>query len=283
MAAYDEELSRQYHSLRLYYGIYDEQNVPYRIGDNQTTVLDRTERYYDTWINFHLIPAERPIVQMQKVKTKVVSIPGRKNPIDMSNYLTGHNTFSNCNGTWTFYVDNDFVNNNGGWIAFDKYLRDIIHGHLFKVVLRDDPHYFYFGELTFGQWNTGANFSNVSISYNLYPYKKSYTSTLDMWKFDDFDFTDDIIQYMKDMDISGTRTVQVIGSPERVSPHISGTSGLVVEKYENSTWVNYGNVPTYSIDDPKSIIPRLIIGDGINRLRFRGNGTVTIDYRRGLL
>ena len=257
------DLSLQYHSLRIY---------------------DTSSHYYDTWNDFHLIPSERPIVALPKANTKLVSIPGRKTPIDMTTYLTGHPTYTNRQGSWTFYTDPEYVERNlGGLVAFDKRLRSLFHGHVSKVILRDDPSYFYIGELSMGQWKPEAAWSSVVISYNFYSYKKSITSSMDIWTFDDFDFRDGIIQYLVDMEINGLRTVNVYGSPERISPHISGTPNILVEKYENETWVSYGYVPTEEITSQNTIIPRLIIDDGVNRLRFRGNGTVTIDYRRGLL
>lgn len=276
--------SLQVHSIRLYDGTYKIENIPYRIGNDSTTIRFETENYYDTWDDFHLIPTARPILSLPTPNTKFVSIPGRKDPIDLTEYLTGHSTFGNRTGSWSFFTDVDYVEQRlGGWVAFDKRLRSLFHGHVGKIVLLDDPSYFYTGELTMGQWQTGDDRSTVTISYDLYPYKKDLSSTMELWKFDEFDFRDGVIMYLKDMEVNGSRDVKVYGSRERISPHISGSSGLVVYKYENNSWVNYGNVPTKSIASNDSIIPRLVIDYGENLLRFTGTGSVTIDYRRGLL
>lgn len=276
--------SLQVHSIRLYDGTYKIENIPYRIGNDRTTIRFETENYYDTWDDFHLIPTARPILSLPTPNTKFVSIPGRKDPIDLTEYLTGHSTFGNRTGSWSFFTDVDYVEQRlGGWVAFDKRLRSLFHGHVGKIVLLDDPSYFYTGELTMGQWQTGDDRSTVTISYDLYPYKKDLSSTMELWKFDEFDFRDGVIMYLKDMEVNGSRDVKVYGSRERISPHISGSSGLVIYKYENKSWVNYGNVPTKSIASNDSIIPRLVIDYGENLLRFTGTGSVTIDYRRGLL
>lgn len=276
--------SLQVHSIRLYDGTYKIENIPYRIGNDSTTIRFKTENYYDTWDDFHLIPTARPILSLPTPNTKFVSIPGRKDPIDLTEYLTGHSTFGNRTGSWSFFTDVDYVEQRlGGWVAFDKRLRSLFHGHVGKIVLLDDPSYFYTGELTMGQWQPGEDRSTVTISYDLYPYKKDLSSTMELWKFDEFDFRDGVIMYLKDMEVNGSRNVKVYGSRERISPHISGSSGLVVYKYENNSWVNYGNVPTKSIASSDSIVPRLVIDYGENLLRFTGTGSVTIDYRRGLL
>lgn len=283
-SAYDEILSKQYHSIKIFTGENaSSKNVPYRIGDKTTTVNLVTEKYYDTWIDFHLIPAERPTVELPSANTKIVNIPGRRTPLDFSTYLTGHSTYANRSGSWTFYTDVDFVDSFGGWIAFDKELKSKLHGRTRKIVLQDDPSYFYVGSLTLGEWATGESFSSITISYNLYPYKKALLSTMDMWLFDDFDFDNGYIQYLEDVEVNGTAYINVLGSPERISPHISGTEGISIAKYENGAWVSYGTVYTGSISSAKAIRPRLVIDNGTNRLRFTGNGTVTIDYRRGYL
>lgn len=282
MAGYDQSLL--YHSIRIYDGtIARTENVGYRIGNSSRTVQHQIEKYYDTWDNFRFIPAERPTITMPKSNTKIVTVPGRKNPIDMTTYLTGHPTYGNRTGSWSFLTDNDWVDSHGGWIAYDKMLRGLFNGHVAKISLRDDPSYFYAGELTMGQWNTGDSRSSVSITYNLYPYKKSHTSSMELWEWDDFDFQDGVIQYLKDLQVSESRIVNIIGSPERISPHIQASAQMYVDKRINDTWITYGYAPTQDITGNKSVIPRLVIEDGVNQIRFRGTGTVSIDYRRGLL
>ena len=58
----NDELSLQYHSIRFYNGKYSRKNVNYRIGNTTTVISDEIEKFYDTWIDFHLIPSERPTV-----------------------------------------------------------------------------------------------------------------------------------------------------------------------------------------------------------------------------
>lgn len=280
------DLSLQYHSLRLYRGAYwSHRDIPYRIGNEATIIQDREERYYDTWEDFHLIPNERPTVTLPKANQKLVSIPGKSLPIDLTNNLTGYSSFGNRSGSWSFYTDNDFVNAYaGGWEAFDKNIRDKIHGRTFKVQLRDDSRYFYYGELSVGQWSTGESFSTVTISYNFYPFKKSMLSTMDFWKFDEFNFQEDIIMFGKGLAVDGIRMFKLYGGRERISPHISSEApGLVIYKWEKSAWKNYGDVPIQPLRDAGSIVPGLAIDEGYNLLKFEGRGTVTIDYRRGLL
>lgn len=260
----ETDLSLQYHSIRIIYG---------------------TGYFYDTWNDYHLIPTDRPTVAVPKANIKMITVPGRRNPIDLTTYLTGHPTYTNRTGSWSFYTDPEYIDKHfGGWVRFEKLLRMAINGFTTKVILRDDPAYFYVGELTMGQLKPGPDRSTVTISYNFYPFKKSVIGSMDNWTFDDFDFRDGVIQYLVDLEVNTSRIVRVYGAPERISPHMSANANILVEKKnELGTWVSYGYVPTASIYNKNSVVPRLIIEDGINELRFIGNGSVTIDYRRGLL
>lgn len=59
----------------------------------------------NTWNDWHLIPETRPFFGMPKKKTNYVDIPGGDSSLDLSNILTnGLNTYSNREGSWTFYL-----------------------------------------------------------------------------------------------------------------------------------------------------------------------------------
>ena len=81
----DVDLSLQYHSIRIYDGTYETRDIPYRIGNQSTTISEQIEHYYDTWDNFHLIPAARPTVALPKGNSKLIAIPGSLELIDFSN------------------------------------------------------------------------------------------------------------------------------------------------------------------------------------------------------
>lgn len=274
----NDELSKQYHSLRFYNGTYSYKDVFLRIGNKTQTIEYETEKYVDTWIDLHLIPLERPIVSAPPGNTKFVTIPGRKDPIDLSDYYTGHPTYQNRTGSWSFATDNDFVKANGGWEVFDARLNNLFHGKRVKVELRDDPAYFYTGTVQLAQWQTGATYSTIGLNYNLYPFKKDKISSMDLWEWDTFSFTSGVINYAKDLDVEGSRAITIIGGTERSSPRIYATSDMTVS-LNNSRGLISGSVSALTW----TIIPGMVIVKGENRFQVQGNGYVTIDYRRGIL
>ena len=46
-----------------------------------------------------------------------------------------------------------------------------IQGRLLKVVLEDDPTYYYVGRFYVSDWSSEPSYSKIKINYNVAPYK----------------------------------------------------------------------------------------------------------------
>lgn len=178
------------------------------------TFYDGTSRFntYSTW---GLVPETRPSVVPPEPKTKVLDIPSGDGVIDLSESLSGKPVFNNREGEWTFYVLNDYVgseapaetivsivdtpDSHGGIIRSitvgaasqssealdpDRFsnwsdrLQNImasIQGKRIKVVLDDDPSYYYIGRFYVSDWDSSNDtYSMITISYNVDPHKKGF-------------------------------------------------------------------------------------------------------------
>lgn len=121
----------------------------------------------NTWDNWHLIPSSRPVVSRPNVTLRYVDVPGKDGQLDISDYLIGRPTYSSCNGSFEFYVANDY----GNWASRKSELSEFLNGRKMKMFLEDDPQYYYLGRFTFKEWRAGPNFSSVVIEYTVEPYK----------------------------------------------------------------------------------------------------------------
>lgn len=134
-----------YHSLIFHYG--------------DTTV--------NTWDNWHLIPSTRPVVAQPNPVYNYVDIPGADGSMDISDYLVGRPTYSDRQGSFEFYVVNDY----GDWASRRKEIAAFLDGRKLKMHLEDDPNYYYEGRFYFKQWTPDASHSRVTIEYRLKPYR----------------------------------------------------------------------------------------------------------------
>ena len=124
----------------------------------------------NTWDDWHLVPTSRPVFQQGEPKTTYIDIPGADGHIDLTEVLTGYPTYQNREGSVEFIVMNGYRQ---VWAAGFSNFANWLHGKKIRVVLDDDPDYFYEGRFKLTNWNSNndGTWSNVTLDYNLKPYK----------------------------------------------------------------------------------------------------------------
>ena len=136
------------------------------------TFYDASSHQANTWNDWHLIPTSRPTIAIPQPVTKIVKIPGNSTPIDLSTYLKGRPIYGPSSGSLEFYVDHDqYPKNNETWISLRHKICSFLHGKKIKMVLEEDPGHYYIGRFLFNAWKSDANWSQVSINYQLDPYR----------------------------------------------------------------------------------------------------------------
>ena len=224
----------------------------------------------NTWDDWHLIPATRPLFNPPTVKENMVNIPGGDGVLDLTASLAGRPTYNNRTGSWTFYVQNGFKD----WSTLYSEIMVYLHGQTFKAILEDDPAYFYEGRFSVNQWKSDKDYSQIVINYNVGPYKKEVNNTGSDWLWDPFNFETDIIRNYKNLSVLMTLTVVVEGDiMDSIPVIIASASGMQVT-YEGNT---------YNLAKGANTIPQIVLHSGENTLVFTGQGTITIENTGGRL
>lgn len=224
----------------------------------------------NTWDDWHLIPATRPLFNPPTVKENMVNIPGGDGVLDLTASLAGRPTYNNRTGSWTFYVQNGFKD----WSVLYSEIMVYLHGQTFKAILEDDPAYFYEGWFSVNQWKSDKDYSQIVINYNVGPYKKEINNTGSDWLWDSFNFETGIIRNYKNLSVLTSLTVVVEGDMmDSVPVIIASASGMQVT-YEGKT---------YSLSKGANTIPQIVLHSGENTLIFAGQGTITIENTGGRL
>ncbi len=134
--------------------------------------MDFAQRTYqtvaNTWTDWHLIPASKPVVAPPSVQIKMVEIPGSDMQLDLTDYLTGKPQYGLRSGSFSFFVDNSDPYTNPE--AIRSAIMTTIHGKKMQMILRDDPDFYYNGRFTVGNFEPGESRSRVTINYQLDPY-----------------------------------------------------------------------------------------------------------------
>ena len=224
----------------------------------------------NTWDDWHLIPATRPLFNPPAVKTNLVDIPGGDGALDLTSALAGRPLFENRTGSWTFYVENGFKD----WATLYSEIMVYLHGKTMKATLEDDPEYYYEGRFSVNAWKSEAQWSQIVIDYDVGPYKKSLNDDGADWLWDTFNFETGIIREYKNMIVRNSLSVTVYNDlMESVPVLVVSASGMTVN-FEGRT---------YLLSKGVNKINDIVLKSGENTLLFTGNGTVTIEYTEGRL
>lgn len=170
------------------------------------TRVNRIGQWVDTWETLGLIPTSPPVVSVPAAKTNWVEIPGRSGAVDLTETVTGSVQYGMRSGSWNFVMVNDSMTVIAGatgdinWMKYQgehdvnkadvpnfrgnvatvlsrrtevryREIVQFIHGKYFKVILEDEPDYYYEGRLQVGNLQKSANYSGITISYEFLPYK----------------------------------------------------------------------------------------------------------------
>lgn len=222
----------------------------------------------NTWDDWRLVPTSRPVVNPPKARTKYIEVPGADGFIDLSDMLTGQILYDNREGSWEFIVQPG----QRLWSKMYSGIMQYIHGNFLKIILEDDPDFYYEGRLFVNQWLSDKNESKITIGYNLAPYKK-YRLESRTWMWDTFNFETDIIREYKDMVVDGKLIVNVIGEKMASIPTIISSGDITL----------IFNGKEYSLKKGMNRNENIIINDGENQMTFLGYAKVSIDFIGGTL
>ena len=225
----------------------------------------------NTWDDWRLIPTSRPLIVPPGVKTQSVDVPGGNGSVDLTEALTGYPVYENRIGSWEFAVTNDFR----PWNVAYSDIMSFLHGKRMKAILEDDFNFYYEGRFAVNQWASNKDYSVLTIDYNVYPYKRSTISSVEEWLWDPFDFEIGVIRDYNALSVSGELSVDIIGSDEPIVPIITVTTT------DSSGMDVVVNGTTYHLTDGENVKPELLVQSGEHTFTFKGNGTVTINYREG--
>lgn len=122
---------------------------------------------YNTWSDWHLIPASRPTIAHPEMTLNYITIPGRKEPIDITGYLYKNPIYKDRTGSFTFYVIEGYEKPED----VERKILAAIHGKRLAMIIEDEPGYYYIGRFTVDDWRNEANRPRCVISYTIEPYK----------------------------------------------------------------------------------------------------------------
>lgn len=215
-----------------------------------------------------LLLKERPIVSPAPVKSSYVDVLGASGTLDLTE-LDGDVKYGDRNITCKFEVLDDRKD----WHEIYSTIQDYLHGQRMKIVLDEDCAYYYEGRCAVDEWASSKVTSTIVIKAVVDPYKNELFSSLEPWKWDEFNFEKGIIRDYADIAVDGVYNLLIDGTRKQVIPTFYTTGELEVE-FDGKK---------YTLPLGESRILNIVIKEGKNILKFTGHGVVSVEYRGGRL
>ena len=231
--------------------------------------LDNEANTVHSYRDFGLI-LRRPDVTIPEPQTNFIEIPFRDGSLDLTapfgeDYVSYKDRY-----LYIPLTDLDYVRDVGA--KFDRLAR-VIQGKRKKIILDKDPTYYYIGRCTnFSDVEVEGLTGTTTVTFRVDPYRYSIYGANDRWKWDPFNFLTDMAIDAGSYPVNGTLTKVIQVGENDVIPTITVDSDMTLE-FEGKTYqLHSGTIRNYDIR---------LKGGKDNVLVFKGNGTVTIDYRGG--
>lgn len=229
----------------------------------QTVTFGTKNSYKD----FGLILTSKDI-GLPEPKLEKVDVAGADSVIDLTEVLTDDVKYKQRKLQFTFSVI-DPIN---VWSTTLSKVTNYLHGRKLKILLDWDKNFYYEGRCKVNQFKTNKRLATIAVDAEVDPYKLEVNGAGQPWFWDTFSFIDGII-YLNKAEVSGTTTVNLINRRKIVSPKFTTTANMTVT-FDDAT---------YDLPKGTTTVLGIRLKKGDNHVTFKGNGTVTIEYKGGSL
>ena len=162
----------------------------------------------NTYDDFGLIPTSRPIINPSSPRYSYIEVPGMSGVLDVSDSLTGKMSYENRTGSIEFLVQNKKK-----WSDVYSELLAFMQGRFMRIVLEDDPLYYYEGRLHISSWKSNKNNSTITIDYDLSPFKYETKNAVNGYLISERNLSGNVYYYADE----STKVLEMIAECENIT------------------------------------------------------------------
>ena len=184
------------------------------------------------------------------VKRNEVDIPGADGVLDMTDFF-GEPKYENVKHKFEFSA----LASPDEALALFSMIKNALHGKKQRIILDDDPAFFYVGRCSVSSYTDEKGIGKLSIECDCEPYKYKLNKTT-------------VTQA-----ISGTQAITLTNGRKRAVPTITTTAAMTII-FGSGSWTT--NAGTFTI-------PELELVEGANLVEVIGTGNITFTWQEGEL
>lgn len=204
---------------------------------------------FHSFRDLHLLMTGKEI-GAPEIKRQTIDIAGSDGELDFTDFF-GEPKYANVQHQFTF----ESIRPRNEQLSQYTDIKNKIHGKKGRIILDDDPSFFYSGRCSVSKYTNEKNIGKITVTCDCEPYKYKLTETV------------------VTRAIDGTETVNLTNGRKRAVPTITTTSDMTLS-FGGGTWTNRAG--TFSI-------PELELVEGDNFVTVTGNGTISFTWQEAVL
>lgn len=122
---------------------------------------------YHSYRAWGLLLKEYPYISPPEPKTKLIEVPGTDTVIDLTESLTSGVKYGLREAEFQFYLFGDRKK----WKETYSSILNSLHGKRLKIVIDDDPNWYYIGRVSVGELDADKAVAGLTITAQVEPYK----------------------------------------------------------------------------------------------------------------
>ncbi|MBR5874487.1 MAG: hypothetical protein IKY90_07145 [Oscillospiraceae bacterium] len=182
------------------------------------------------------------------MKENKIDIPGGDGSIDLTDFF-GEPKYEDVQHKFEFTT----IEPQSDFLSQYSQVKNAIHGKKVRIILDDDPTFFYLGRCHVSSFTSSKGIGTISVECDCEPYKYKLNKTV------------------VTRTVSGTADITLTNSRKRAVPEIT-TSAAMTFVFGDGSWTKAAGTFT---------IPELELFAGANNVTVTGTGSVTFTWQEG--
>ena len=187
------------------------------------------------------------------VKENKIDIPGADGSLDLTDFF-GEPKYEDV----THKFDFSTIVPQAQFLSLYSTVKNSLHGKKMRIILDDDPLFFYQGRIKVLPFTNEKNIGKISIECDCEPYKYKLAKTV------------------VSAAVSGTKVISLTNSRKHAVPEVniatSGSMNLVFQ-----------SVNVWDLGSGSYTLPELELVEGVNTVTVTGTGNITFTWQEGSL
>ena len=188
-----------------------------------------------------------------EVKIRKIDIEGADSSLDLTDFF-GEPKYEDV----THKFDFSTIVPQAQFLSLYSTVKNALHGKKMRIILDDDPLFFYLGRVKVLPFTNEKNIGHISIECDCEPYKYKIAKTV------------------VSRAVSGTQAIILTNGRKRAVPEvrIEASSGIRIEYQGSNIW---------DLGSGSYTLPELELVEGENTVTVTGTGTIQFSWQEGNL